>query len=195
MEKMDQMEFPKGVIGAHIRKIRKDKGMTVDEVAKRTGVSQSMVSQIENGLTNPSLDTLWKISHCLGVPVFSFFKELSGLDVKITKRDDQRLMKMLHPNVIYRILSPALENGLEVFELIVQPGEARHFPQLEHQGEEFGYLIQGRLEVIIEDRVHALETGDSIYFNSGQRHKFNNPGTEQAIGLWVMISKNGSVGA
>ncbi|WP_274364768.1 helix-turn-helix domain-containing protein [Paenibacillus thermotolerans] len=189
MAKIDQMEFPKGIIGTKIRKLRRELGLTVDELAKKTGLSQSMVSQIENGLTNPSLDTLWKISHCLGVPVFSFFKEITSSEVKVTKREDQKLMKMLHPNVIYRILSPALDNGIEVFELIVQPGEAKHFPQLNHQGEEFGYVVEGRLEVIIEDRVFRLDTGDSIYFNSGQKHKFNNPGPEPAVGLWVMISK------
>jgi transcriptional regulator with XRE-family HTH domain len=187
MEFKANLEFPKELIGKRVRQFRKEIGLTVEELAKRAGVSQSMISQIERGQTNPSLDTLWKLSYYLEVPVFSFFKNIAPSEVQITKRKDQKVMTMLHPNVTYRLISPTLDRRFELFELIVQPGEVSHLPQLSHQGEEIGFIIKGELELIIEDKTYYLETGDSIYFDSRMKHKFSNPGNEDAIGIWLMI--------
>ncbi|MBN2981236.1 MULTISPECIES: helix-turn-helix domain-containing protein [Cohnella] len=189
MDKIGEMEFPKGVIGRRIRKIRKEQGLTVDELSKKAGLSQSMVSQIETGQTNPSLDTLWKISHGLNVPVFSFFQDIASSDVHLTKRQDQKTVNMLHPNVLYRALSPSLDNGFEMFEMRIRPGEAKPSPQLARQGREIGYLLEGELHVLIEDRTFRLEAGDSIVFESSQKHEFYNPGDGDAVGIWVMLPR------
>lgn len=73
----ENSNFPSTVVGQKIRNIRKEKGLTIEELAQKIEVSQSMVSQIERGQANPSLDTLWKVSHVLGTPIFSFLKILS----------------------------------------------------------------------------------------------------------------------
>lgn len=187
MDSKVNLEFPKELIGRRVRQYRKEIGLTVEELAKKAGVSQSMISQIERGQTNPSLDTLWKLSYFLEVPVFSFFKNIAPMEVQVTKRKDQKVMTMLHPNVTYRLISPTLDRRFELFELIVQPGEVAHLPQLSHQGEEIGFITKGELELIIEDKAYFLETGDSIYFDSKMKHKFRNPGDTDAIGIWLMI--------
>ncbi len=187
MQSRDNLEVPKEIIGKRIRQFRREIGFTVEELAKKAGVSQSMISQIERGQTNPSLDTLWKLSYYLEVPVFSFFKNINSSQVYVTKRAEQKEMTMLHPNVIYRLISTGLDRRFELFELIVQPGEVAHLPQLAHQGEETGYIIQGELEVVIEEKTYYLETGDSIHFDSKLHHKFHNPGDKDAIGIWLML--------
>ncbi|UFJ41849.1 cupin domain-containing protein [Brevibacillus humidisoli] len=187
MGSKDELAFPKELIGSKIRQYRRKMGLTVVELAARIGLSQSALSQIERGLVNPSLDTLWKLSYYLEIPVFSFFKDISPSKVHITRREEQKVMTMLHPNVLYRLISPALDGKCEMFELIVKPGEVKHLPQLAHQGEECGYLIEGRLEVLIEDKVYQLEKGDSIYFDSTLEHKFYNPEETDAVGIWVMF--------
>lgn len=190
MEAKSHLEFPKEVIGKRIRQCRKEIGLTVEQLGKKTGLSQSMISQIERGQVNPSLDTLWKLSYFLEVPVFSFFKNIERNPVNITRREEQNLVTMLHPNVTYRILSSTRDRKIELMELIVEPGQVSHLPSLAHKGEECGYIIKGELEVIIEDRQYYLETGDSIYFDSTLHHKFYNPGTEKAIGIWAMTPPN-----
>lgn len=187
MEKKEELSFPKELIGNKIRKYRKEVGLTVVDLAAKIGLSQSALSQIERGLVNPSLDTLWRISYHLGVPVFSFFSDISPARVQVTRREEQKVMTMLHPNVVYRLISTALKGKCEVFELVVKPGEAADLPQLAHQGEECGYLIEGTLEVIIQDKVYKLQKGDSIYFDSTLEHKFYNPQQTDAVGIWVMF--------
>jgi transcriptional regulator with XRE-family HTH domain len=65
------MDFPKEEVGKRIRYLRKSLGFTADDLAKKAGVSQSMISQIERGQVSPSLETLWRMSYCLKVPVFT----------------------------------------------------------------------------------------------------------------------------
>lgn len=190
MEAKDHLEFPKEVIGNRIRQYRKELGLTVEQLGQKTGISQSMISQIERGQVNPSLDTLWKLSYHLEVPVFYFFKNINRNSVNITRKEEQRIVTMLHPNVTYRLLSSTRDRKIEMMELIVEPGEVSHLPSLSHKGEECGYIIKGELEVIIDEERHHLKTGDSIYFDSTLPHKFYNPGTEQAIGIWAMTPPN-----
>jgi transcriptional regulator with XRE-family HTH domain len=186
MQNTDNM-VPKELIGKRIRKIRKEKGYTVDELANKMGVSQSLISQIERGQVSPSLETLWKLSHAADVPVFYFLKNITSSNIHIRRKDEQKVIRMLHPNVTYRMLSPDIDRPIEVFELIVQPGKVGDFPKRSHQGEEFGYVTKGILEIELEDRTCRLETGDSIYFDSKIEHRFYNPGDEDAIGIWMMF--------
>ena len=79
------MEFPKGEIGKRIRYLRRFQGLTSEELARLAGVSQSMISQIERGQVSPSLETLWKLSHSLKVPIFSFFETEVTTAVSITR--------------------------------------------------------------------------------------------------------------
>lgn len=183
----DNLAFPKELIGSRIRQFRRDAGLTVEELANQAGLTQSAISQIERGQVHPTLDTLWKLSYYLQVPIFSFFKNISKDNVHVTRRQEQKVMTMLHPNVIYRLLSPALDRKFEMFELIVKPGEVSHLPQLAHQGEECGYIIKGELDVMIGDSIHHLKKGDCIYFDSRTEHKFYNPGSIDTIGIWVMF--------
>lgn len=189
MFKNKDKNFPSSLIGKRVREERKKKGITVEELATNVGISQSMISQIENGHTNPSLDTLWNISNYLGVPIFHFFKSINSNEIFITKKSEQPIVKMLHPNVIYRLISPSTFKNFEIFELIVEPGEIEHLPILSHRGEEFGYVIEGEIEVQVENDRYLLEEGDTIYFKSTKPHRFHNFTNKPSRGIWVMFSE------
>lgn len=190
MFKNKDKNFPRNLIGKRIREERKKKGITVDDLAANVGVSQSMISQIENGRTSPSLDTLWNISNCLEVPIFHFFKNINSDEIFIAKKSEQRIVKMLHPNVIYRLISPTTFKNFEIFELIVEPGKIEHLPILSHRGEEFGYIIEGEIEVQIDNDRYLLEEGDTIYFKSTKPHRFHNLTNKPSRGIWVMFSES-----
>lgn len=186
----EQTLFPKELIGERIREIRKEKLITMSDLASRIELSQGMLSQIENGVSGPSLDTLWKLSNALDVPVFYFFKKLQRKPVEITRSEQQKSITMLHPNVHYRILSTNLSKKIEILELSVDPGCFSELESLSHNGEEWGYIIKGKLEVLIEEERHILNAGDTIHFDSKMEHKFYNPNSTVAIGIWIMVPTN-----
>lgn len=186
----ENSNFPSTVIGQKIRNVRKEKGLTIEELAQKIEVSQSMVSQIERGQANPSLDTLWKVSHVLGTPIFSFFENIEHRSVQVIKKEQQKTVKMLHPNVVYRLLTRSSSlRKIEFFELQVEPFHTGNLKQLAHSGEECGYIMKGEIVVAVEHEKHHLKVGDSIYFDSTLPHSFFNPGNETAIAIWAMTGK------
>lgn len=180
------LTFPVELVGNKIRELRKTMGLTVEELADKAGISQSMISQVERGLAKPSIDTLWKLSIYLDVPLFAFFEDIHREPILITRAENQKMITMSHSNVRYQLLAPSVGRKIEFFKLIVEPYQKKDQPLLAHKGEECGLVIQGEFEVIIENKSYHLRTGDSIYFDSTLPHCFYNPGEEVAIGVWAM---------
>ncbi|WP_144511953.1 helix-turn-helix domain-containing protein [Bacillus sp. FJAT-22090] len=180
------MEFPKEEIGKRIRYLRRFQSLTSEELAKLTGVSQSMISQIERGLVSPSLETLWKLSHSLKVPVFSFFETEETNPVIISRAGEAKTIRRIRPNVSYEVLSPPSGKQMSLFKMIVEPGEDLDTPFLFHGGEECGMMLSGCLRVEVEGGSHTICKGDSIYLDSSLPHRFINAGDENAVAVWTM---------
>ncbi|WP_409291514.1 cupin domain-containing protein [Peribacillus sp. SCS-37] len=179
-------ELPKELIGSRIHFYRKKKGYTAGKLADLTGVSQSMISQIERGMAAPSLDTLWKLSFFLGVDVFSFFEEQEPDSVKIIRRNEHKKMEMSRPHVWYEMLAPNTGRKYKFFKMILDEAQEEDQPQMLHSGEESGYILEGMVEVSVGDEVYVLSEGDSITFDSSIPHSFRNIGSGRAAGIWVM---------
>lgn len=180
------LEFPKSEVGKRIRSLRRFQGLTSDELAKKTNVSQSMISQIERGQVSPSLETLWKLSHSLKVPVFSFFETEENSAVTLTRKDEGNRIKRVRQNVEYELLSPSSGKQMSFFKMIVSPGERSDDPLMFHEGEECGLMLVGSLQLEIEGEVYVIEEGDSIYFDSSLPHRFMNNGDTNAVAVWTM---------
>ena len=178
--------FPKSEVGKRIRYLRRFQGLTSDELAKKTNVSQSMISQIERGQVSPSLETLWKLSHSLKVPVFSFFESEESNAVTLTRKGEGNLIKRVRPNVEYELLSPSSGKQMSFFKMIVSPGDGTEDPLMFHGGEECGFMLVGSLRLEIEGEVYVIEEGDSIYFDSSLPHRFTNDGDTNAVAVWTM---------
>ncbi|MEK4484650.1 helix-turn-helix domain-containing protein [Psychrobacillus sp. FSL H8-0484] len=180
------MEFPKEEVGKRIRYLRRLQGLTSEELARLAGVSQSMISQIERGQVSPSLETLWKLSHSLKVPVFSFFETEVSNAVTITRAGETNSIKRVRPNVSYQLLSPSTGKQMSFFKMIVAPGEDLDSPLMYHAGEECGLMLVGSLSVEVEGEIHTIYEGDSIYFDSTLPHRFMNVSDEDAVAVWAM---------
>ena len=185
MDSIDQSELPVGIIGERIRSKRKKARLTVDEVAEKIGLSQSMVSQLERGKAKPSLDTLWKLSILLGVSLSYFFEGIEKQSVFVSRREEHEILKMRHKNVQYKVLAPLNGRKIEFFEITVSPDQGEELVCYPHNGEEGGIVVQGELEVIIGNESYLLKQGDSIYFDSTHPHAFRNPGETPSIAIWT----------
>lgn len=175
--------------GEKIREIRKEKGLTLQELAKKTGLSSSLLSQIERKLVDPTVSTFWKICTSLNIPFNAFF-EGGDVETIVVRKDKRRVVELANSNVKYHDLTPPNKAGTMDFIIVeIQPGDTTELELISHSGEESGYVLQGKLKVFWGNKEFDLNEGDSIYFSSMTPHRYMNPGSELSVSIWGMTSK------
>ena len=167
-------------VGARLKHARLLEGILIRELATRVGCTESMISKIENGKVEPSLQMLQRLVEALNRDLSSFFGadiDSPGLVQKqgerpITKTDAIRGGKGVH----YERLVPfAAGNLLEGNIHIIAPGGEK-VDLITHQGETLGYVIEGELELTIDDTLYRLSAGDSFFFKNHLTHSYRNTG-------------------
>ncbi|MBC7220091.1 helix-turn-helix transcriptional regulator [Candidatus Bipolaricaulota bacterium] len=175
-------------IGKGIRALRLRKRLTLKELSSECGLSVSFLSQIERGISSPSIVSLASISKALGVPVSMFLTDHHVSSSPITRADEQLLIRIAESAVSYRYLSGAFpERVIEV--LINEFPTNHHHPPASHDGEEFGYVLEGHLVLTIEGKAYALGPGDSYHFLATQPHGYRTSETEGARVLVATTQK------
>jgi transcriptional regulator with XRE-family HTH domain len=178
-------------ISNKIKEIRKDKNITVQNLANQAKVSKGLISQIENNRTVPSLPVLMNIVQSLNFDLTDFFKDISSGNnhqkVFIIKaKDYQPFKKEVAKGFEYkRILTHNLPGGAADFILLCLKKGARRNQVVHTDAFEYKYVIKGKLEYLIEDEKYVLEEGDSLFFDGRLGHKPSNIGNTDAMLLVV----------
>jgi transcriptional regulator with XRE-family HTH domain len=165
-------------IGAKIKKLRKARKLTLQDVARETGFSPALISQIENNNVSPPIATLSKIARFFDVKIGLFFdEEEEERKYELVRRLDRRVVSRVISKAgtghgyTYEALSFRKRNKkMEPFMVTVseRAGEETLY---NHEGEEFLLILSGRAEVILEDERFILEEGDAVYFDSALKHR------------------------
>jgi transcriptional regulator with XRE-family HTH domain len=178
-----------------IRRLRKARKLTLGDLANQCNCSKSFLSRVETGAVNPSLATLMLIAEALEVTVHELFSEKKSenrFSHCVVPPDDRKTL-LLKDDIRIQLLSRGMETPYE-FMLVRFPPETtdgiRIFTNEEadlhtHEGIECGIVIQGELDVHVEDKVYRLKPGESITLNSNTPHKISNSGKEEALAIWV----------
>jgi transcriptional regulator with XRE-family HTH domain len=161
-------------LGGRIKDLRKQKAMTLKELAERTGVSPAMLSQVENNIVSPSISTLWNFAEALGLKIGAFFQEPEELDCVVTRAGlgtGTQRNEMPH-TVPYTSLAPGIE-ARSMNPLLIGCEEACDFSikELPYEGEEFLHVLEGALTVRYGGKRFELGTGDSIYYRAQVPHR------------------------
>lgn len=169
-------------IGAKLKELRILKGLTQEELADRAELSKGFISQLERDLTSPSIATLMDILQCLGTSIGEFFNETPEEQIVFGKTDyfekhDQELK-----NEIKWIIPNAQKNMMEPILLILEPG-GETYPDNPHEGEEFGYVLQGNISIHIGSKTYKAKKGESFYFVSDKKHYLSSKAG--AVLIWV----------
>ena len=174
-------------VGETIRVMRQRAGLSMQEVAKRTGLSTGMISQVERALATPSVRTLRLLSIALDVPISYFFEEhaVASPARYIVRKNDRRLLRLTASGVVKEALTPVEKGELEFYELTLNPGGSSGTDFVQHTGEKAGYVLSGRLRLWLDHEAHVLEAGDSFRFPSTVPHMFDNPSQQVARIIWV----------
>jgi transcriptional regulator with XRE-family HTH domain len=182
-------------LGNEIRQLRKIRGMTLAELAGKTGKSVGFLSQVERNLTRPSVKVLQDIGEALGVHIGWFFQSEPGADGKerryIVRADARKRLSYTNlGSTDYLghfdfLLSANLNGELALGLSRYAPGGSTGDDLYTHAGEEAGFVLAGTLELTIGAETFTLEAGDSFSFPSDNPHRYANPGDEETVVLWA----------
>lgn len=171
-------------IGAKINQLRKKNGLTQEELADRCELSKGFISQVERGLTSPSIATLIDILECLGTDLKNFFNETSQEKIVFTKQDVFEKEEKDLNNMITWLIPNAQKNDMEPILITIESGGSSAVDE-PHEGEEFGYVIAGAVNVHLGNKKFRAKKGDSFYFRPSSDHYLSNTGKTKAVVLWV----------
>ena len=174
-------------IGEKIKKHRTERGFSLRELAKRVDLSASFLSQIEQGKASPSIENLKKIANNLEVRVSYLIEEDEKLETFLVKKDEIKYVESIDSKTSIGLLtSSKLEKDMEPIIYEIKPGGESGRGFFNHPGEEFIYIIEGNLDIYIENQVTTLNEGDSFYFKSTLSHRFKNNGKKLTRAIWVV---------
>lgn len=171
-------------IGSKIKELRIQKNLTQEELADRAELSKGFISQLERNLTSPSIATLVDILQCLGTNLEEFFSGTSSEQVVFKKSDYFEKYDSELKNVIKWIIPNAQKNIMEPILLTLEAGGST-YPDNPHEGEEFGYIINGSITLYIGNRHYKVKKGESFYFTANKQHYIKASEKSGATLLWV----------
>ncbi len=174
-------------LGEKIKQMRNQKGLTQKELADRCELTKGYISQLENNLNSPSIATLTDILAALGSNLAEFFQEETEEKVVYSKnefieKDENGLLwKWLIPNAQKNMLEPVL------VELAEGGATAGDIP---HEGEEFGYVLEGKIAISLGKKHHTCKKGEAFYYAANKPHSILNKGKGKARFLWISTPPN-----
>ena len=156
-----------------IKTIREKQGLSLQELAARTGYSTAVLSQIENHLESPSLGTMVRLAKALHVPIGSFFDREDTEPFTIIRHDERQTVSRFasKEGVTYGYTYESLgyekkNRHMEPFLVTLEPATVTPSTLSRHEGEEFIYVLEGEMEVQLGDHKDVLYPGDAIYYDS-----------------------------
>lgn len=164
-------------VGEHIRSLRASKGLSLQQLAELSGFSPALLSQVENRMTSPPLGMLVKIANAFDTSVSALVGGREEAAFSIVRKADRRTVSRVElkgggkPEYSYEALGTGKAGRrMEPFLVTLAPISDPNVPRSVHDGEEFLFVLSGRVEVFLGDYADVLEEGDCIYYNSTTPH-------------------------
>lgn len=174
-------------IGNKIKSLRLQCALTQEELADRCDLTKGYISQLENDLTSPSIETLKDILSALGTNLRKFFSEESEQKIVYTEQD---YIAKNTPGMKFTWLIPdSQKNMMEPTVMHLKAGKETT-QDLPHEGEEFGFVLDGDIKIVLGSREYNCKKGSSFYYKCDRIHYIVNTGTKMAKVLWISTPPN-----
>jgi transcriptional regulator with XRE-family HTH domain len=178
-------------VGKRIKRFRQKHNLTLKEIEARVGVSATHISEIERGKTSPTIGALGKIADALGVDPALFLASDVVPAVGVVRASERESIAFGPVMFSVEPLSSPLPHQEMSAALCTWPPRQTDAPTRRHVGEEFGYLLEGQIEVIVGGHTYVLRVGDTIHFRANVPHQILNREERPAVGIWVTLPKFG----
>jgi len=187
---LDDAPLPQEVrVGPKMKHTRLLKGLTLKQLADAAGCSVSLLSKIENGRANPSLKMIHRVATALGMPVAGLFQPQGDPDNVVLREGERPVIatdqvRSGHGIQLEAIIPAASGHLLSGYINHIEPGGGSE-GELRHEGEEFGYVLAGEIELKVGGRRYQIGPGDCFHFRSEKSHSYRNTGGQVARILWL----------
>jgi transcriptional regulator with XRE-family HTH domain len=171
-------------VGQRVRNARKARKMTLRDLSRQIGYSESLLSKIENGKGNPPLSTLHHLTKALGISISSLFADADTPEVAIYRNGERALLHASQTVTLEALIPHTESHRLQAHIHIIAPNGSPD-GAYSHEGEEVGFILDGQIKLIVNETAYILSKGDSFSFRSELPHSYENPGRKEARVLWV----------
>lgn len=176
-------------LGKRLRNERKSRRLSLAALAARSGISLSLISQIERGQVSPSYRSLRMLCAGLSLPMESLFRPspVSGPTGNgvVVRPADRRILNLKHKGIITEYIDPDAMGAMQMMLITIEPG-GDSVDTDRHEGEEGGFVLSGLFELRISGVPHLMREGDSFRFNAEEPHAFGNPGEIPTRVVWFI---------
>lgn len=185
-------------LGSQLREARTATGLTIMEVAERTGLSPGYISQVERDLANPSIGAVNRIAGAVNMRMSAFFSNgfepeqgaarqvNEKIPTEVVRRNRRKGLTYPGSNVRHELLTPSLQRALQILMCRAPVGTTHGDVAIAHEGEECGIVLSGNMELMVGDETFILEAGDTIYFDAARPHSWTSLGPDDLEVIWVM---------
>lgn len=171
-------------IGKKIRALRLGNNLTQEELANRLELTKGYISQLENNLTSPSMQTLFNILEVLGTDVHEFFSKEEEQVVVFKKEDFYIKENDALKHIISWIVPNALKYEMEPIIIELHPGGQSEIDD-PHAGEEFGYVLEGQVTLVLNKNRYIIRKGETFYYLANKEHYLTNNSHQSTKVLWI----------
>ncbi len=182
------MNFDSSSIGERIKMLRQAKSLTQEELAIRAGLTKGFISQVERNLTSLSVESLIGVLDALDEKPSAFFS--GAFDEKIVFKIKDRVDLEMDDVKAFRVLVPAAQNRMMDPALLELNAGEKTPEEGPHEGEEFGLVLSGSIELVLGGKPHKLKKGECFYFRATMKHYIANRRNNRAHVLWVSSPPN-----
>lgn len=168
------------MLGIRIQRYRSKKKLSLSELARRAGLSKSLISQIERGEANPTIESVRAIASALEVPVFLLVLDEDESHSALVRKGERVALIMPDSDTVRELLTPDVDGASTVLISRIAPGSKSSPSPVSHEGEEWVFVLQGALLVHLQDESILLEEGDFLRFDPHLPHLFSNHDDQEA---------------
>lgn len=174
-------------VAGNLKRLRSERGLSLEKLARASGVSRAMLNQIENERSTPTINVLWKIAQALGVPFSALLSQAASAGLTVLPAAQARLLRSQDGGFTSRALFPAdRPRHVEFYELRLRPSAVEHADAHAPGTSENLVVASGHLELTVGSERTELREGDAVLFPADVPHVYRNPGRKEAQLFLVM---------
>lgn len=174
------------VLGPRLKELRKQSGLTLQELSRLTSLSIGFLSNIERDLTSPSISNLQKICNALKIDLVNLIKPLMEDKIVIRANERREMFYSKRSKIRYELISEGNKkiNGICI---VMEKGADYGKIPVSHDSDELGIIVKGSLEIRIADNAYILSEGDTVYIDANLEHSYRNIGDTECVSYWVVM--------
>jgi len=184
---MKKEDISDSEVGKRLKTLRKEHHLTLNELSRRAGCTTAALSKIERGEVAPTISLLKRVVNVLGVTLSEFLAHDNGYPDSIVLHKEERV-KIDFPTekiISYQLVRHLKDKMIQPLYEIIKPGGGSG-GSYSHQGEEFGLILEGELEITVDGVAYTVKEGDSFCYKSSRQHSFRNKSAEDVRLIWII---------